>query len=249
MNRPILETKNLWVKVGENNIIQNLNFKLNQGVHILLGPNGAGKSTLLGSIMGLERFKITGEVLWRDENITNLSSDKRFQKGIFLAYQLPPVVRGVRLRDVIKKILNINPKGNLPEEVYQYLKDLDLNEAFLDREINQGFSGGERKKSEILQVLLAKPKLALLDEPDSGVDIDSLKSIGKAIQRISKECNLLIVSHNLKVLDYVKPNSVLVLIDGKYMYTDGTEIIPIIEERGYDFLRRKLYVENLPFGN
>ncbi|MCX7845301.1 MAG: Fe-S cluster assembly ATPase SufC [Dictyoglomaceae bacterium] len=249
MKEPLLEMKNLSVKIGEKNIIQNLNFRLNQGIHLLLGPNGAGKSTLLASIMGLARFKTSGAILWKGENITDLPPDKRFQKGIFLAYQLPPVVRGVRLKDIIKKILNINPKNELPKEFYQYLKDLELSESFLEREINQGFSGGERKKSEILQVLLAKPELALLDEPDSGVDIDSLKLIGKTIQKISEKSNLLIVSHNLKILDFVKPNSVLVLIDGKYIFSDGIEIIHIIEERGYDFLRRKLYVENLSFGN
>lgn len=245
----ILEMRNLNVNIGEKNIIQNLNLKLGAGIHILLGPNGAGKSTLLGSIIGLNRYKISGEIIWEGENITNLSPDKRFQKGIFLAYQLPPVVRGVKLKDILKKILNIDPKKNLPKEIYDYLNELELDESFLEREINQGFSGGERKKSEIFQVLLAKPKLALLDEPDSGVDIDALKLIGKALKKISEESNLLIVSHNLKVLDYVKPDSVLVLIDGKYIYTDGEEIIHIIEERGYDFLRRKLYVENLSFGN
>lgn len=249
MKELLLEIRNLSVKIEEKNIIQNLNFRLNKGIHFLLGPNGSGKSTLLGSIMGLERFKISGEIFWKSENITNLSADKRFQRGIFLAYQLPPVVRGVRLRDILKKILNINPKDEFPKELYQYLRDLDLDESFLDREINQGFSGGERKKSEILQVLLAKPELALLDEPDSGVDIDSLKLIGKAIQKISEKSNLLIVTHNLKVLEYVKPNSVLVLIDGKYIFSDGIEVIHIIEERGYDFLRRKIYVENLSFGN
>lgn len=249
MKESILELKNLSVSIGERVILQNLNFKLSPGVHILLGPNGAGKSTLLGSIMGLNRYKILGEIIWRGEDITNLSPDKRFQRGIFLAYQLPPTVRGVKLNDILKKILNIDPKKNLPKEVYDYLNELELDESFLEREVNQGFSGGERKKSEILQVLLAKPQLALLDEPDSGVDIDSLKLIGKTLKKISEESNLLIVSHNLKVLDYVKPDSVLVLIDGKYIYTDGEEIIHIIEERGYDFIRRRLYVENLSSGN
>ncbi|MCS7202138.1 MAG: Fe-S cluster assembly ATPase SufC [Dictyoglomus sp.] len=249
MKEILLEAKNLSVSIGEKNIIQKLNFKLTQGVHLLLGPNGSGKSTLLGSIMGLEKFKISGEILWKGENITNLSPDKRFKKGIFLAYQLPPVVRGVRLMDILKKILNINPKADLPKEIYKYLEDLELDESFLEREVNHGFSGGERKKSEILQVLLAKPELALLDEPDSGVDIDSLKLIGKIIQKISEKSNLLIVSHNLKILDYVNPDSVLVLIDGKFIYSDGIEIIHIIEERGYDFVRRKLYVENLSLGN
>ncbi|MEN2984170.1 MAG: Fe-S cluster assembly ATPase SufC [Dictyoglomaceae bacterium] len=249
MKEILLEAKNLSVSIGERNIIQKLNFKLTQGVHLLLGPNGSGKSTLLGSIMGLEKFKISGEILWKGENITNLSPDKRFKKGIFLAYQLPPVVRGVRLMDILKKILNINPKADLPKEIYKYLEDLELDESFLEREVNHGFSGGERKKSEILQVLLAKPELALLDEPDSGVDIDSLKLIGKIIQKISEKSNLLIVSHNLKILDYVNPDSVLVLIDGKFIYSDGIEVIHIIEERGYDFIRRKLYVENLSLGN
>jgi len=249
MKNYILETKNLNVSIGEKNIIQNLNLKISSGIHLLLGPNGTGKSTLLGAIMGLEKYKITGEIIWKGEEITNLSPEKRFKKGIFLAYQLPPVVRGVRLKDIIKKILNIDPKMHLPDEVYEYIKDLELDDSFLDREINHGFSGGERKKSEILQVLLAKPELALLDEPDSGVDIDALKVIGKAIKKISEKSSLLIVSHNLKILDYIKPNSVLVLIDGKYIYTDGEEIIHIIEERGYDFIRRRLYVENLSFGN
>ena len=249
MKNYILETKNLNVSIGEKNIIQNLNLKISSGIHLLLGPNGTGKSTLLGAIMGLEKYKITGEIIWKGEEITNLSPEKRFKKGIFFAYQLPPVVRGVRLKDIIKKILNIDPKMHLPDEVYEYIKDLELDDSFLDREINYGFSGGERKKSEILQVLLAKPELALLDEPDSGVDIDALKVIGKAIKKISEKSSLLIVSHNLKILDYIKPNSVLVLIDGKYIYTDGEEIIHIIEERGYDFIRRRLYVENLSFGN
>lgn len=249
MKNFMLMTKNLTVKIGDKAILENLNFSVTPGVHILLGPNGTGKSTLLSAIMGLSKYKTEGKIFFNGEDITDLTPEQRFKKGLFLAYQLPPVVRGVKLKDILKKILNIEPKKPLPEIVYKYLRDLELDESFLEREVNKGFSGGERKKSEILQVLLAKPKLAMLDEPDSGVDIDALKLIGNALRKIATESNLLIVSHNLKVLDYVQPTSVLVLIDGKYIYKDGSEIINLIEERGYDFIRRRVYVENISSGN
>lgn len=243
--REMLKLENLKVRVKDEVILKDIHVSLEEGTHVLLGPNGTGKSTLLGAIMGLQKYTITGKILFYDEDITTLNPDQRFKKGIFLAYQLPPVVRGVRLKDILKKILNIDPKKNLPTEVYDYLKDLDLDENFLEREINYGFSGGERKKSEILQLMLAKPKLALLDEPDSGVDIDSLKLIGEALRKISKESNLLIVTHNLKILDYVKPDSVIILLDGKYIYKDGVEIIKQIEEKGYEYVRRLAYVQNI----
>jgi len=241
----MLRVENLSVEIKEETILDGLNFSLEEGVHVLLGPNGTGKSTLLGTIMGLHKYKVSGKVYFYGEDITDLTPDQRFKKGIFLAYQLPPAVRGVRLKDILKKILNIDPKKDLPVEIFNYLKFLDLDETFLEREINYGFSGGERKKSEILQLLLAKPKLALLDEPDSGVDIDSLKLIGEALRKIAKESNLLIVTHNLKILDYVAPDSVIVLLDGKFVYKDGLEIIHQIEERGYDYVRRLVYAQNL----
>lgn len=245
MNREMLRLENLRVEVKDGVILRDINLSLEEGIHVLLGPNGTGKSTLLGTIMGLPKYKTLGKIFFYGEEISNLSPDQRFKKGIFLAYQLPPIVRGVRLKDVLKKILNIDPKKNLPIEVNDYLRELELDESFLEREINYGFSGGERKKSEILQLLLAKPKLALLDEPDSGVDIDSLKIIGEALRKISKESNLLIVTHNLKVLDYIQPTSVIVLLDGKYIYKDGIEIINQIEERGYEYVRRLAYVQSI----
>ncbi len=245
LKKEMLRLENLKVKVKDEVILENIDLSLNEGVHVLLGPNGTGKSTLLGAIMGLSKYKVSGKIWFYNEDITELSPDQRFKKGIFLAYQLPPAVRGVRLKDILKKILNIDPKKNLPDEVYTYLRELDLDESFLEREINYGFSGGERKKSEILQLLLAKPKLAMLDEPDSGVDIDSLKLIGEALRKISKESNLLIVTHNLKILDYVNTDSVIVLLDGKYVYKDGIEIIHQIEERGYEYVRRLAYAQNL----
>lgn len=245
MNREMLRLENLRVEVKDGVILRDINLSLEEGIHVLLGPNGTGKSTLLGTIMGLPKYKTLGKIFFYGEEISNLSPDQRFKKGIFLAYQLPPIVRGVRLKDVLKKILNIDPKKNLPIEVNDYLRELELDESFLEREINYGFSGGERKKSEILQLLLAKPKLALLDEPDSGVDIDSLKIIGEALRKISKESNLLIVTHNLKVLDYIQPTSVIVLLDGKYIYKDGIEIISQIEERGYEYVRRLAYVQSI----
>jgi len=243
--KEMLRLQNLRVEINEETILDELNLNLEEGIHILLGPNGTGKSTLLGTLMGLSRFKVSGKVYFYGEDITDLTPDERFKKGIFLAYQLPPAVRGVKLRDILKKILNIDPKKNLPEEIYDHLKDLDLDESFLEREVNYGFSGGERKKSEVLQLLLAKPKLALLDEPDSGVDIDSLKLIGEALRKVSKESNLIVVTHNLKVLDYIDSNSVIVLLDGKYLWKGSLELIHQIEEKGYEYIRRLAYAQNL----
>ncbi|HOJ92096.1 MAG TPA: Fe-S cluster assembly ATPase SufC [Dictyoglomaceae bacterium] len=243
--KEILSLQNLIVEINGETILDGLNLNLEEGIHVLLGPNGTGKSTLLGTLMGLSRFKVSGKIYFYEEDITDLTPDERFKKGIFLAYQLPPAVRGVKLRDILKKILNIDPKKNLPEEIYSYLKDLDLDESFLEREVNYGFSGGERKKSEVLQLLLAKPKLALLDEPDSGVDIDSLKLIGEALRKVSKESNLIVVTHNLKVLDYIDSNSVIVLLDGKYLWKGSLDLIHQIEEKGYEYIRRLAYAQNL----
>ncbi|HOP94196.1 MAG: Fe-S cluster assembly ATPase SufC [Dictyoglomaceae bacterium] len=243
--KEMLSLQNLIVEINGETILDGLNLNLEEGIHVLLGPNGTGKSTLLGTLMGLSRFKVSGKIYFYEEDITDLTPDERFKKGIFLAYQLPPAVRGVKLRDILKKILNIDPKKNLPEEIYSYLKDLDLDESFLEREVNYGFSGGERKKSEVLQLLLAKPKLALLDEPDSGVDIDSLKLIGEALRKVSKESNLIVVTHNLKVLDYIDSNSVIVLLDGKYLWKGSLDLIHQIEEKGYEYIRRLAYAQNL----
>lgn len=237
-----LEIKNLQVKIENKVLIDNLNLKINKGeTHVLLGPNGAGKSTLLNTIMGHPFYDITkGEILLDNQDITKLDSDKRAQLGLFLSFQHPAEIDGVTMANFLRTAYNSTKQKNTKlQEFKKILKEhldlLDLDNSFRIRNVNKGFSGGEKKRSELLQFSLLEPHIAMLDEIDSGLDVDGLKLVAKTIETIKKNNNttLLIVSHHNKFLKYLKVDKVHILQDKKIKKSGDIKIIEEVEELGF----------------
>jgi len=233
----ILEVRDLTVQVGDTRIIDGINFKLESGEsYIMFGPNGSGKSTLINAIMGIPFYEVVaGKIFFMGEDITRKSVDERSKFGISMAFQHPPEIMGVKLSALLKVCLGQDLKYEFNEEEKELIDAFRLTE-FLDRDINVGFSGGERKRSEILQMILLKPKLLLLDEPDSGVDVESLKLIASEIQRYIKESNsaALIITHKGDILEFVKSKYACVLLEGKmHCFLDPKKVYNTIKEKGY----------------
>jgi Fe-S cluster assembly ATP-binding protein len=238
----ILEIVNLHVAIEDKEIIKGLNLKIKDNeFHVLMGPNGSGKTTLGKTIMGHPKLKITqGEILVDGKSILGLKADKRAKLGLFLQFQNPIEIEGVGFVNFLNAA-----SGALhgPSDVKTFLKEIKENSAKLNieenmskRQLNQGFSGGEKKKAEILQMSILKPKLAILDEPDSGLDIDSIKIVANNINEIAKMNNmgLLVITHYSRILNYMNPQFVHIIIDGKIVAEGGTELIKELEEEGYD---------------
>ena len=241
----ILNIKNLNIGINNQKIINNFNLKINQNeIHFIFGPNGSGKSTLLKVLAGHPNYTVSsGKITFENTNILKLSTEKRAQKGIFLAFQHPLEIPGITNYDFLYLLYTEHQKYNklsLPShfdfllKIKKYLKRLNFNEAFLFRELNYGFSGGEKKKNEILQLLLLQPKLILLDEFDSGLDIDSLKLISKILRNeFYFKTSFLIVTHNIKILKYFTPTFIHILKNGKITKTGSTSLINELEFKGY----------------
>jgi len=238
----LLEVKDLHAKVDGKEVLRGVNLDIDKGeVHVLLGPNASGKTTLATTIIGMPSYKISkGEILFDGESLVDLDITQRARKGIGFAFQFPPAIRGVKLRDVIRLCGGKEPwdPNKEPEEKYatELLNKMGLNPAFRDRDVNVGFSGGERKRSELAQILAMKPRLMILDEPDSGVDIDSLKLIGKRVNDFVKETgsSLLLITHYRHILQYVETDFAHVMCCGIIIVTGNTEdILSRIEEEGY----------------
>lgn len=238
----IFEVKDLKVSAFEKEILKGVNLTLKTGqVHAIMGPNGTGKSTLASAIMGNPKFEVTsGQVLLDGKNILEMEVDERAREGVFLAMQYPAEVPGVTNSNFIKTAVNATREEKIG--VVDFIKQLDKAVATLQmrkdlphRYLNDGFSGGEKKRNEILQMLMLKPKIAILDEIDSGLDIDALKIVGKALsEERQKDSAILIITHYQRILDYIKPDFVHIMIDGKIVKTGGIELIDEIEEFGYD---------------
>ena len=237
----MLEIKQLTVAIDGRKILQDVNLKVGIGeTHALFGPNGSGKTTLLMAIMGFPRYQvIRGNIIFRGKDITRLPLDKRARLGIGISFQRPPVVRGVKTRDMLSAALG--DKGD-KEIIDSLAKRADLSE-FLDRDINYGFSGGEIKRSELMQLLAQKPGLILLDEPESGVDLVNIALIGKLINELlEKECPMrlrkctgLIITHTGHILDYVNARTGYVMLDGRIVCEgDPHEMLATIKEKGYE---------------
>ncbi len=237
----MLEIKDLSVAVNGRKILQDVNLTIGTGeTHVLFGPNGSGKTTLLMAIMGFPRYRITkGSVTFKGKDITKLSLDERARLGIGISFQRPPVVRGVRTRDMIGASLR-NKEDKVT--IDRLAERANLSE-FLDRDINYGFSGGEIKRSELMQLLAQKPELTLLDEPESGVDLVNVALIGKLINELlEKDCPLrlrkcmgLIITHTGHILDYVNARTGYVMLDGRVVCEgDPHEILATIKEKGYE---------------
>ncbi|KAF2956181.1 Fe-S cluster assembly ATPase SufC [Marinitoga sp. 38H-ov] len=252
----MLEVKNLRAKVIEDDkeILKGVNLTINPGeVHVLMGPNGSGKSTLSNVIMGSPKFEATdGEVLFEGENILELDTNERAKKGIFLTFQHPQEIDGVKMRQfLINAYRHMHPDEKvspieLNKRLMKLCEDINLKPEFLDRYVNSGFSGGEKKKSEILQLFFLKPKLVIIDEIDSGLDVDALRDVAEAINKLKTEdMSVLMITHYQRILKYLHPNFVHVYVDGKIVYTGDAHLAEEIEEKGYTVLSEYTDIEEV----
>ncbi|MCQ4336496.1 MAG: Fe-S cluster assembly ATPase SufC [Sulfolobales archaeon] len=238
-----LVVENLHVEVEGKEVLKGVNLEVNRGeVHVLMGPNGSGKTTLSLALMGHPKYKITkGRILLEGEDITGLEPHERARKGLFLAFQNPIEISGVRLSTLLTLEANrVFGSSIKPEETLSVIRDLakrvGLSESLLNRNVFEGFSGGEKKRTEIAQMLLLKPKIAILDEPDSGVDVDGLKIIADNISKLLREngTGFLIITHYRRILEYVKPTKVHVMYKGKIVMSGGEELSAKIDREGYE---------------
>ena len=248
-NIPILEVKQLKVSINKNKILKNLNIKINRGeIHAIMGPNGSGKSTFSKVLAGHPSYNILeGDILFKGSSILNLEPDERAHLGIFLAFQYPIEIPGVSNQDFLRLAYNARQKFfNKPEVdpvkfleiINEKLRLIDMASTFLNRNINEGFSGGEKKRNEILQMILLDSELSILDETDSGLDIDALKIISKGINMfMTTNKALILITHYQRLLDYVKPNFVHVMQDGKIIKTGRAELAKQLEIKGYEWLK------------
>jgi Fe-S cluster assembly ATP-binding protein len=246
-----LEIKNLHVSVGGQEIIKGFNLMINQGeVHALMGPNGAGKSTLSNAIMGHPKHEITeGQILLDGEDITHLPVDERSHKGIFLAFQYPVAIPGVTMANFLRVAVNAKLKAENPDSkgisLVEFRKKmkakmdmLKMDYAFGGRYLNEGFSGGEKKRAEVLQLAMLEPKFAILDETDSGLDIDAIRIVSEGVNTLSGgDLGILVITHYQRLLNYIKPDFVHIMYNGRIVETGGPELALKLEEHGYDWIR------------
>ena len=238
----LLEIKNLYVNAEEKEILKGINLQINKGeVHVIMGPNGSGKSTTANAILNNPEYsKTKGEIIFEGENINRLPTDEIARKGIFMSFQSPEEIPGVSVTNFLKYAKNkITEKPvkifKFREELKKYMEQLNMNPENMERSLNVGFSGGEKKKNEILQMLILDPKLAILDETDSGLDVDAIKTVSKGIEMFKNDKNaVLIITHNTRILHSLDVDYVHVLINGKIVKTAGKELAKEIEEQGYE---------------
>ena len=243
--KSLLEVKNLCSTVDDKDILKGLNLSINAGeVHVIMGPNGAGKSTLANVIFNSPQYKKTsGTIIFDGKDITNASTEQIAKYGVFMSFQNPIAIEGISLFNFIKtsksKIMEENVSYfDLKEELEQNTQKLKMNGDLLNRDLNVGFSGGEKKKAEILQLLSLNPKLAILDETDSGLDVDAIKVVSQGIKMFKNDNNaVLIITHSSKILESLNVDYVHILYDGKIIKTGGKEIIAEVEKNGYSSFR------------
>ena len=237
----LLEIKDLYANAEDKEILKGLNLTINKGeTHVIMGPNGAGKSTLANVIFNNPAYtKKSGSITFDSEDITSLTTDKIAKKGVFMSFQSPEEIPGISTLNFLKYA-----KGKITEKpvklftfkdtISSHIQELNMNPKLIDRNLNVGFSGGEKKKNEILQMLVLEPKLAILDETDSGLDVDAIKTVSKGISLYKTEKNaVLIITHNTRILENLKVDYVHILVDGKIVKTGGPELAKEIEENGY----------------
>jgi Fe-S cluster assembly ATP-binding protein len=249
MSEILLEVEGLRVNAGDKEILKGVDLTVRRGeIHALMGPNGSGKSTLSSAIMGHPNYSITaGKVRFKGVDITELPTDEKARLGLFLAFQYPVAIPGVTVTNFLRAILKAKRGEEVPAREFRELmndamKHLGMDPAFAKRYVNDGFSGGEKKRCEMLQMALLKPELAILDETDSGLDIDALKVVCEGINRVHHpEMGLLIITHYQRMLNYVKPHFVHVFVAGKVVESGGPELVQVLESEGYDrFIKKSL---------
>ena len=240
----LLTIEDLHVSIGNKVILKGVNLEINEGeINAIMGPNGSGKSTLSNALMGHPSYEITqGRILFKGEDVTQAPTDERARKGMFLAFQYPTSIPGVSVTNFLRSIVRAKTGADQParefrEEMKQHMSDLAMDPAFAKRYVNDGFSGGEKKRNEILQMSMLKPDLSILDETDSGLDIDALKVVCEGINRAYQQrpsMAYLIITHYQRMLNYVKPHIVHVFVAGKVAKTGGNELVDKLEAEGYD---------------
>jgi Fe-S cluster assembly ATP-binding protein len=249
--RRMLEIKNLHAGVQGNEILKGITLRVNAGeVHAIMGPNGSGKSTLAGVLAGRETYEVTsGEVIYRGLNLLEMAPEERAREGMFLAFQYPVEIPGVSNTYFLKAALNAIRKHRGEEEldavdflalIKERMKLVEMDETLLNRPVNVGFSGGEKKRNEIFQMAVLEPRLAILDETDSGLDIDALRIVADGVSKLrTKDNAVVLVTHYQRLLNYIVPDFVHVLVDGKIAKSGGKELALLLEERGYEWVERE----------
>ncbi|WP_010227478.1 Fe-S cluster assembly ATPase SufC [Gillisia marina] len=247
----MLKIKNLQANIEDKEILKGINLEINPGeVHAIMGPNGSGKSTLSSVIAGKEEYTMTGgEIMFEGEDLSELDPEERAHKGIFLSFQYPIEIPGVSVTNFMKASINAHRKAqgleDMPaKDMLKMIRDkselLEIDRKFLSRSLNQGFSGGEKKRNEIFQMAMLNPKLAILDETDSGLDIDALKVVANGVNKLRSEDNaVLLITHYQRLLDYIVPDFVHVMVDGKIVKSGTKELAYELEERGYDWVKQE----------
>jgi Fe-S cluster assembly ATP-binding protein len=245
----MLSIKNLHASVEDKEILRGINLEVKAGeVHAIMGPNGAGKSTLSSIIAGNENYEVSeGEILLDGEDISELAPEERAHKGVFLSFQYPVEIPGVSVTNFMKTAINESRKAKGEEEMpanemLKLIREksdlLEIDRKFLSRSLNEGFSGGEKKRNEIFQMAMLNPKLAILDETDSGLDIDALRIVANGVNKLKSNDNaVVVITHYQRLLDYIVPDFVHVLMDGKIIKSGGKELALELEEKGYDWLK------------
>lgn len=245
MNQSLLKIHNLHVSIGDKKILNGLNLEIKPGeIHAIMGPNGGGKSTLSNTIMGSPKGLIEeGSILFEGQEIRELKTDERAKKGIFLSFQYPEEIPGVTVQNFLRAAYNAVKNENISIFKFQKLLQekmalLDMKPEYANRYLNEGFSGGEKKKNEILQMSILEPKLAILDETDSGLDIDALRVVSEGVNKVkSKDTAILIITHYNRILDYIKPDVVHVLMDGRIVKSGDSSLAKILEDTGYENIK------------
>ena len=247
----MLSIKNLHASIGDKEILKGINLEVKAGeIHAIMGPNGAGKSTLSAIIAGNENYEVTeGEIFLDNEDISELAPEERAHKGVFLSFQYPVEIPGVSVTNFMRTAINETRKANGQEEMpaNEMLKAirekselLEIDRKFLSRSLNEGFSGGEKKRNEIFQMAMLEPKLAILDETDSGLDIDALRIVANGVNKLKSDKNaIIVITHYQRLLDYIIPDFVHVLYNGKIVKSGDASLAHELEEKGYDWIKQE----------
>ena len=247
----MLSIKNLHASIGDKEILKGINLEVKAGeIHAIMGPNGAGKSTLASIIAGNENYEVTeGEISLDGEDLSDLAPEERAHKGVFLSFQYPVEIPGVSVTNFMRTAINETRKANGLEEmpakdmlkvIREKSELLEIDRKFLSRSLNEGFSGGEKKRNEIFQMAMLEPKLAILDETDSGLDIDALRIVANGVNKLKSDKNaIVVITHYQRLLDYIVPDFVHVLYNGKIVKSGGKELAHELEEKGYDWIKQE----------